>query len=90
MITNILLYIFASLITLVCWILPKWQIWPSDVLDGITYFFQQLAVFNFIFPIDTVFNVLTFLIYFEVAYFTAKLVMKFFNYIRGTGSGLDL
>lgn len=90
MITTLLLLIITYFMNFLCFILPTWQIWPQSLLDGLTYFFQQLAVFNFIFPVDTLFTVLIFILNFEILYFTAKLTMKLFNYIRGTGSGLDI
>jgi hypothetical protein len=75
---------------MVVFILPTWSIWPASLLTGLTYFFTAVAKFNFIFPIDTLFTVILFIINFEVLYLTAKLIMKVFNYVRGTGSGLDL
>lgn len=70
--------------------MPTWQIWPDSLLTGLSYFFQQLIAFNFIFPVDNLFIVILFVLNFEVLYFTAKLITKLFGYIRGSGSGLDL
>lgn len=90
MITSILLLIISFLIKFVCLFLPTWQIWPRDLLDGLSYFFSNLITLNFLFPIDTLMNCLIFIVGFETLYFTAKLILKIFNYFRGTGSGIEL
>lgn len=90
MITTLLLTILYYFVVIICIILPTFQIWPNELLQGLSYFFSSLAQFNFIFPIDSFFEILIFFISFETLYFTANLIMKLFNYFRGTGSGLDL
>jgi hypothetical protein len=90
MIFTWILYLFALIIKAIAAILPVWSLWPASLLDGINYFFQNLASFNFIFPIDALFSVIIFLIQFEALYFTAKLIMKVFNFFRGAGSGVDI
>lgn len=90
MILTLLLYLVSFLIAGIVFLLPSWTIWPEAFLTGITYFLNCLATINFIFPIDSLFTVILFLINFEVLYFSAKLVIKFFNFVRGTGSGLDI
>lgn len=90
MITTLLLYLLSILLSVIVFLLPSWSVWPDELLTGLSYFLSCLAEVNYIFPIDTLFTVLIFIINFEVLYFTAKLIMKLFNYIRGTGSGLDI
>jgi hypothetical protein len=90
MILTFIFYILAILIGTVSIVLPTWQIWPQVFLDGLAYFFSHLASLNFLFPVDTLLTVLLFWLSFEVLYFTAKLIMKVFNFFRGTGSGLDI
>lgn len=90
MIISLLLYCVSIIISAIIFLLPEWSIWPTDLLTGLTYFFSSIAKFNFIFPVDTLFTVILFLVNFEVLYFTTKLIMKIFNYLRGTGSGLDI
>jgi hypothetical protein len=93
MITDIFLYILALVMTMIFQISETlsagWSIWPAGVLSGITYFFQQLMIFNFIFPIETLFDVIQFIISFEVIYLGVKLLLKLFNYIRGA-SGIEI
>lgn len=90
MIITGLFYILTFFISFIVLLLPTWSIWPDSLLTGLTYFFSSLAKLNFIFPIDTLFTVLLFIVNFEILYFSSKLVMKLFNYFRGTGSGLDI
>jgi hypothetical protein len=90
MIITSLFWILEIFLIGIATLLPTWSIWPSDLLTGLTYFFSSLAKLNFLFPVDTLFTVLLFIINFEVLYFTAKIIMKVFNYFRGTGSGLDI
>jgi uncharacterized membrane protein len=90
MITTALIYILNLFIGLIVLLLPSWSVWPSDLLTGLSYFCASLAKLNFIFPIDSFFTVLLFIVNFEILYFTSKIIMKVFNYLRGTGSGLDL
>lgn len=90
MITDLLIFIFRIVIDAIVFVLPTWTIWPPDLLNGVAYFAGSLAKINFIFPIDTLFTIIIFIINFEVLYLTAKIVMKAFNYLRGTGSGMDI
>lgn len=89
MIVDIFFTILGWLMQLVAFFLPSWTIWPDDLLTGLSYAVSSLGKLNFIFPIDTLLTCLLFLINFEVLYFTAKIVVKFFNWIRGA-SGIDI
>jgi len=90
MIATIFLGLISLFINTTTYILPTWTLWPDDLLTGITYFAGSIGKLNFLLPIDTFFTVILFLINFEVLYFTAKFILKIFNYVRGTGSGLDI
>jgi len=90
MITNILLTIITQFVGLIIFVLPKWNLWPQALVNGINYFSSALVKFNFIFPIDTLFDILKFLPNFFIVYFVVRLVLMIFNYARGTGKGLDL
>jgi hypothetical protein len=93
MITDIILYILSLIMTLMFTISDTltagWTIWPPTALQGINYFFQQLMMFNFIFPMDTLMIVIIFILTFEVLYFSVKLLLKLFNWIRGAG-GIEI
>lgn len=90
MIADIFLFILGQIITFITGLLPAWHIWPDTLLTGITYFCGVIAKLNFLLPIDSLFAVILFIIDFEIAYLGVKLLMKLANYIRGTGSGLDI
>lgn len=90
MITTLLIKLLTFLIGIITTLLPTWQIWPDSLLTGLSYFFTQLLNFNFLFPIDTLLQAIIFLISFETVYFSSKILMKLFNYVRGTGSGVDI
>lgn len=93
MIITLLLYllslIFVVIFTMADTIASNWSVWPDSFLNGLTYFFQQLMVFNFLFPVDTLFDVIKFIITFEVMYLGVKLLLKLFNFIRGA-SGIEI
>lgn len=93
MITDMFLYILALIMTMIFQISDSissgWTVWPAGVLNGITYLFQQLMIFNFLFPIDTLFEVIIFIIKFEIFYLGVKILLKLFNYIRGA-SGIEI
>jgi hypothetical protein len=85
MIFTLIIYLFSFFISALVAMLPGWSLWPDILLTGVSYFCSCLAHFNFIFPVDTLFSVLLFLINFEILYFTSKLVIMFWNWIRGAG-----
>lgn len=82
MIVDLGIYIFSLLIDTVSFFLPAFSVWPQGLLDGLTYFANSLAVFNFILPIDTFFQALDYFVGFESAYFTVKILLKFIGFFR--------
>lgn len=85
MITNLLLMFFQAIIGFIVWVLPKWSIYPQAFTDGLQYFFTSLGRFNFILPMDTLLTVLLFVINFEIIYYTAKIIIRAINFLRGAG-----
>lgn len=59
--------------------LPTWQIWPDSVLNGLYFFSSTLAQFNFIFPVDVLFQALIFFIIFFSLLLPIKILLKIFN-----------
>ena len=88
MILTFFFYILTIFLTLLIHLLPDWTLWPDDLATSFNYFFSLLAKLNFLFPIDVLFDVILFVIGFEVLYFTAKIVLKVINFFRGA-SGID-
>lgn len=93
MIITLLIYILSFILGAISGLMTLlangWSIWPSSVLSGMTYFFTQLMNFNFLFPVDTFLAVLIFMVRFDVIYVGVRLLLKMFNWIRGSG-GLDI
>jgi len=90
MIITMVLYLISFILLTVSALLPTWQIWPDDLLAGIQYLSQSTQSLNFILPIAELITVFLFFIHFEVGYVSAKILAKIFNYVRGTGKGLDI
>lgn len=90
MITTILLNIFSYIMGIIVMILPTFTVWPQVLIDGLQYMCTSVAKLNFILPIKEWFDIILFFINFSVTYLTAKLILKAFNFLRGTGSGLDI
>jgi len=59
---------------------------PSDVSTSVAWFITQLDSLNWFFPVSTLLQILVLVLAFESAILAAKVVMKIFNYIRGTSS----
>jgi len=85
----LLSFIFFTIFSIANSIASGWSVWPDSLLSGLTYFFSQLMIFNFLFPIDTLFTVILFIINFEVIYLGVKILLKLFNFIRGA-SGIEI
>lgn len=85
MITTVFLIIIGYFLGFLALSLPTWTLWPADILNGIKYFFNNLAAFNFIFPIDTCLHCLNFLATFAALFFSAKLIINIINWFRGAG-----
>lgn len=90
MIFTMFFYILSYIFTIISVLLPTWQVWPDQFLTGITYLANSFGILNFLFPVVDLITVFLFVINFEVGYILAKIGIKVFNYIRGTGSGLDI
>lgn len=90
MITTAFLTLVSWLMALAAAALPEWQLWPQTLLDGISYIAGAFARLDFILPIHELALLLTAYLNFSAAYVSAKLILKIINYLRGTGSGIDL
>jgi hypothetical protein len=85
MIINIVLYIIGALITLLARILPAWQPWPQQLIDGLSWICSKFMLFNFIFPVvDWVAALFWFLSALSI-YLFARLSVMIINFFRGVG-----
>jgi hypothetical protein len=89
MIADILFTIIGWILGTLAFLLPTWTLWPTVVLDSLTYMAQSMAKLNFIFPIDTLFTILSFLINYFVLYAIAKIIVMGINFFRGSG-GIEI
>lgn len=85
MVVDALLFIFSGILGAFGGFLPHYHLWPTIFLNAITYLLSQLAILNFIFPVDAIFTGANFFIKFLVIYYGLQLVVSIFNYFRGSG-----
>lgn len=90
MITSIVFYILSFTLGVISsisdFLARGWSPWPSSVLSGLTYFFTNLMRFDFIFNITQLLLAIKWVIAFDLIYITVRLLMKLFNWVRGSGS----
>ena len=84
MITSFIITIFSFFIKLIALFLPKWSVWPDVLLNGIHDFVSAMASFNFIFPVDQLFDAIQFFIAFEVLMYISKMIISIVGFFRGT------
>ena len=93
MITSIFLYILTFILGAIAglmgFIAHGWGVWPSNVLDGLTYFFSHLMNWNFLLNTYALLQAISTLIKFLVIYVGVRLALKLFNWMRGAG-GIDI
>lgn len=93
MITSLFLYILGFILSLVVglmdFIAKDFTIWPSQVLDGLTYFFTHLMSFDFFLNIASLLTAIKWLVGFLIVYVSIKILLRFINWMRGSGE-LDI
>jgi hypothetical protein len=90
MIANAFIVLITMILNIFTFILPKWSLWPMALTNGLNYVSSALAKFNFIIPIDTLFDIIKVLTGFFSLFLTVKIIMSIFNFFRGAGKGLDV
>jgi hypothetical protein len=90
MITELILSLLGYIFQIIGIILPTWNVWPDNVFHTLNYFGGLIGDYNFIFPVDTLFNVILIFTRFLTYFMIAKLIAMIFNYLRGTGKGIDI
>lgn len=93
MITSFILYILGFILSLVVGLIniiaKDFSIWPTTVLDGLTYFFTHLMTLDFALNIVSMLTSIKWLIGFLVVYVSIKILLRFINWMRGSGE-LDI
>lgn len=85
MIIDGFLLIFGFLINGLSIFLITGEPWPQAVTDGLRYVINTMSGFVCVFPVDHFFIAMIFLINFLAYFVTAKLLFRFFNWLRGSG-----
>lgn len=80
MIITYLIYGLTALFNLIIGLLPKWQVWPASVTNGLSYFVSSFASLNFLFPVDTIFSAIIFFIGFTSLLLIVKLIFRLFKF----------
>ena len=83
MIFDFLLLIGIYFVKLLAFLLPKYNLIPTQFHDALIYFFSTIAKFNFIFPIDTLFWAMYDLVLFMVAFFVARIIVGIVAFFTG-------
>jgi len=90
MIIGTILYIFGTFINALLSLLPSSPVagggLPTEVITAIASVYSWINAFSFLFPVDTLFEVLTLAIGFYVSIFFFKLINWIINKVRGSGS----
>lgn len=93
MLVALIIYIFSfilgSIASMSNFIASGWSPWPDSILNGITYFLTNLMNWDFLLNISAMLLAIKFMISFDVIYIGVKLLLKMFNWIRGSG-GIDI
>ena len=83
MLADLLILVFTVVLQTLVFLLPTWTVWPPDLLTGLTYFLHNAMDLNIIIPglVADFFVVLLFAVRGEAIYFTARGVIKLFNFL---------
>jgi len=85
MVTDVILTIFSTIFGALAFWLPHVSIWPASVLSSIEYLVSNLAIINFIIPMDVFFTCVELFLDFCVLYYSARLLISIFNAWKGAG-----
>ena len=83
MIFDFILLIGIYFVKLLAFLLPKYDLIPTQFHDGLVYFFTTIAKFNFIFPVDTLFYAMYYLVLFMIAFFVARIIVGILSFFSG-------
>ena len=89
MIVTLALYLLGYFISFFTLLLPTWQLWPDQVFDAVRYFADGIMSLNSILlVVPVIYIAFVWFLRVLIYYFTFRLLVKIFNYFRGTGDGL--
>jgi len=80
----LLIVLAPQILSLILHFLPNSEGLPAPINDTLTFAVEKLAAVSFIFPSDSLVTALVFIVVFEIAVLTFRLVMRIIKLIRGT------
>jgi len=86
MIIDIFLYILSIILLVMSRILPTWQPWPAPVHDAMFWFVDHLKILGLIANVPDCLEAFGWFLNVLGAYLFARLIVSFFNWVRGSGS----
>lgn len=86
-ITDVFINIFATLIHAIVSLLPyaPTPVLPQGFTNAFSWIVASATAWNKVFPLDVAFQVILFILAFEVAYWAFKLGVFIYDKIRGSG-----
>lgn len=88
MIINILLTVIKYFLSMLIWLLPEWDL-PPEIFNGINTLYASGLSWNWLFPVETLYQVLTYMIYINLCYLAVKAGAGLLSLLRGGGK-LDI
>jgi len=85
MITDIFFYIIELILRLIFFILPNWD-FPAIAYTSLAESLELIYGLNVYLPIDTLFEVFKWALYFEISLMIFKQIMKYVTIARGGGT----
>lgn len=84
MLVELLLGIFNFFLQMIVWVLPSWQL-PSGAVSGFGDILGTLSGFNPFIPIHTLFEIIGWIILFELSIIVLRFAGGFVSFLRGGG-----
>ena len=85
MISELFNTLYQQVLNLLALVLPTSAGLPSNVATGIDFIVAKLFSFNFILPVNTMIQILQYVLFIEVAIFFFKFIKFILNLVRGSG-----
>lgn len=84
MIVDFIILLFSYVIQAIAWFLPNWNL-PNSFYEFTNQVFNDIYSLNYLLPIDTFFEIIKYVIYFELLIIMLKIASGVISYWRGGG-----
>ena len=78
--------IYTQILEILAGVLPTSSGLPADMQTALELVFGYIGYFNLLFPLSTMFSVITVILTFETGIFLFHFVKMIFNFLRGSGA----